>query len=476
MAAHSQSDTLLPDTSATPKASKASPWQALRSGQQRLIAIGSLLSIGGLVLLFSAAYRSNTRFLEWNNLVVHTRDVLRTLEDFSSAMKSGQLAAVEYYSNGGEVQVQALAAAQAAGRRALDRVRTLTVDNPKQQRKLEVLAPLADQGFELLHRVIELRQAGKSGPDAMKPVTDDARKISPLLASALADMIGEENRLLEQRSAEAAVTARRTRILQLIGGIFATGMVVGVFLLFLRENSARASAETRLRHANAQLRSTNRELEAFSYSVSHDLRAPLRGIDGFSQALLEDHSAQLDEQGKVYLQRVRTAVQRMGSLIDDLIGLSRIARTQLGREAVDLSQLARTVAEEVRNSDSARTAQFSIAPDLRAEGDPRLLRVVFQNLFGNSYKFTSKRERAQIEFGRTNENGKSAFFIKDNGAGFDPEYSSRLFGAFQRLHAASEFPGTGIGLATVQRIIHLHGGDIWAKGEPGRGATFFFTL
>jgi light-regulated signal transduction histidine kinase (bacteriophytochrome) len=289
-------------------------------------------------------------------------------------------------------------------------------------------------------------------------------------------MIKEENRLLELRSAEAALSARRARLLQLNGGILATAFVLAVFVLFLRENSIRAVGEFRLRHSNAQLRSTNRELEAFSHSVSHDLRAPLRGIDGFSQALLEDHAAQLDEDGKKLLERVRAAVQRMGTLIDDLIGLSRIARTEMERQTVDLSHLARSVADELQGTQNKHAVEFTIAPGLHANGDARLIRVVLQNLLSNSYKFTSKREDARIEFGRTNQNGKSAFFVKDNGAGFDPEYSSRLFGAFQRLHTAAEFPGTGIGLATVQRIIHLHGGEIWAAGEEGRGATFFFTL
>jgi len=453
-----------------------SPWRALRSVQQRLIATVCLLAVGGLIFLFAAAYRSNTQFAQWNSLVIHTRDVLRALDDFGSAMKSGQLSAVEYYTNGSESQTQVFDASRAAAHRALGRVRSLTSDNTTQQHNLDTLIPLGEQGFDLLGRVIALHREGKSGPDALKSVTEDARKISPPLAGALAAMIKEENRLLELRSAEAALAARRARLLQLNGGIFATALVLVVFVLFLRENSIRAAGESRLRHSNAQLRSTNRELEAFSYSVSHDLRAPLRGIDGFSQALLEDHAAQLNEDGKKLLERVRAAVQRMGTLIDDLIGRSRIARTEMERQTVDLSQLARSVADELQGTQTRHAVEFAIMPGLHANGDARLMRVVFQNLLSNSYKFTSKRESARIEFGRTNENGKSAYFVKDNGAGFDPEYSSRLFGAFQRLHTAAEFPGTGIGLATVQRIIHLHGGEIWAQGAEGRGATFFFTL
>ena len=227
---------------------------------------------------------------------------------------------------------------------------------------------------------------------------------------------------------------------------------------------------------NDQLESANRELEAFCYSVSHDLRAPLRGIDGFSQALLEDYAGQLDDKGKEYLQRVRAAVQRMGALIDDLLNLSRITRGDMRREPMDLSQVARSIADELRTTEPNRTAEFVIAPGLQAQGDPRLMRVVLENLLRNAWKFTSKRNGARIEFGRTADNGHSAFFVKDNGAGFDPNYSSRLFGAFQRLHSASEFPGTGVGLATVQRIILRHGGKVWAQGDVDLGATFFFEL
>ena len=459
-----------------PRNDERSVWRALQSGQQRLIAAGSVIAIGGLVFLFSAAYRSNTQFVQWNARVIHTRDVLRALEGFSSAVKSGQLAAVDYYTNGTPGGPKAFDASRSAAHQALVHVRSLTSDNPAQQHNLNMLIPLADQGFGLLARVIALRQEGKSGEDALKPVNEDAKKLTPALTAALAAMISEENGLLETRTDEAASSAKRARISQLVGGGFAIAVIVAVFILIIRENLRRTATEGRLKHTNALLRATNRELEAFSYSVSHDLRSPLRGIDGFSQALLEDHAAQLDDAGKRLLDRVRAAVQRMGLLIDDLLNLSRLTRTELERRNIDLSQLARAIADELHGPQAGRAVEFSILPGLQANGDPRLVRVVLQNLLANSYKFTSKRADARIEFGRTNENGKSAFFVRDNGAGFDPEYSGRLFGAFQRLHTASEFPGTGIGLATVQRIIHLHGGDIWATGELGRGATFFFTL
>ncbi|MEW6210286.1 MAG: PAS domain S-box protein [Acidobacteriota bacterium] len=234
--------------------------------------------------------------------------------------------------------------------------------------------------------------------------------------------------------------------------------------------------EHRVVERTAQLEAVNRELEAFSYSVSHDLRAPLRSINGFSLALMEDYAAQLDETAMDYLSRVRAASQRMGRLIDDLLNLSRITRSDMHRERVDLSAIAHAVATEIQSTDSGREAEFRIAPDLVAQADPRLVHIALENLLGNSWKFTEKKERAEIEFGCARQEGECVFFVRDNGAGFDMSYADKLFGAFQRLHPMAEFKGTGIGLATVQRIIHRHGGRIWAEGEVGRGATFYFTL
>jgi light-regulated signal transduction histidine kinase (bacteriophytochrome) len=234
--------------------------------------------------------------------------------------------------------------------------------------------------------------------------------------------------------------------------------------------------EQRVHERTAQLKEANSELEAFSYSVSHDLRAPLRSIDGFSQALLEDYPEKLDEQGKDYLRRVRAGSQRMAGLIDDMLKLSRVVRDVMKRETVDLSAMARSVAEELRRAEPDRLVTFSIQEPLTAQGDPQLLRVVLENLFGNAWKFTAQREKARIEFGLSVINDKATYFVRDDGAGFDMLYADKLFIPFQRLHAFSEFSGTGIGLSIVQRIIHRHGGEIRAEGAPGQGAAMYFTL
>jgi PAS domain S-box-containing protein len=238
-----------------------------------------------------------------------------------------------------------------------------------------------------------------------------------------------------------------------------------------------ADLEQMVEERTTELRAVNKELEAFSYSVSHDLRAPLRSIDGFSQALLEDYADRLDDQARDYLNRVRGATQRMGLLIDDMLTLSRVTRAEMRRGTVDLSALAGDVLGELQKSEPGRKVEWRIEPGLAAEGDNQLLRVALLNLLGNAWKYTSYQPLPRIEFGAVrNANGTHEFFVRDNGAGFDMRYAGKLFGAFQRLHTVSEFPGTGIGLATVQRIINRHGGQVRAKGVSGQGATFFFTL
>ena len=232
--------------------------------------------------------------------------------------------------------------------------------------------------------------------------------------------------------------------------------------------------EQRVRRRTAQLEAFNRELEAFSYSVSHDLRAPLRAIDGFSQILLEDYEDELDEEGRLYLKRTKAASQRMGQLIDDLLDLSRMTRGKMRRESVDLSALAQAIAEEFSRAQPEHEVEVIVEEGLVANGDGSLLRVVLENLLGNAWKFTRNQPHPRVEFGLLED--RPTYYVRDNGVGFDMAYAGKLFGAFQRLHSASEFEGTGIGLATVQRIIHRHGGRVWAEGEVGKGATFFFTL
>ncbi|MHB8881074.1 MAG: sensor histidine kinase [Thermodesulfovibrionales bacterium] len=237
-----------------------------------------------------------------------------------------------------------------------------------------------------------------------------------------------------------------------------------------------SSLNEELKHHVLQLEAANRELEAFSYSVSHDLRAPLRSVAGFSQVLFEDYADKLDAEGRDSLQRILNATHRMGRLIDDLLNLSRVSRSEMRREKVNLSELAGKIAQDLRMTRPERQAEFIISEGLVARGDEPLLTVVLENLFGNAWKFTGKNLRTVIEFGVAQHEGGQTFFVKDNGVGFDMSYAGKMFSPFQRLHSTTEFPGTGIGLATVKRIINRHGGDVWIEAVAGKGTTVYFTL
>jgi PAS domain S-box-containing protein len=266
-----------------------------------------------------------------------------------------------------------------------------------------------------------------------------------------------------------------------------TGEVIGVAVL-AQDITERKQAEVEIRKLNqeleqrvakrtAELEVINKELEAFAYSVSHDLRTPLRSIDGFSQILLDEYQDKIiDEQGKIYLHRVRIASQHMAQLIDDMLNLSRVSRTEMNVRLVNLSEMAKEIVDDLYNTQPDRQAEFIIQEGIGAQGDERLLRIVLENLLGNAWKFTSKHPTARIEFGMQLQKNLLVYFIRDDGAGFDMTYAQNIFGAFQRLHTTTEFPGTGIGLATVQRVIHRHGGKIWVESEVEKGATFYFTI
>jgi|HubBroStandDraft_1064217.scaffolds.fasta_scaffold04595_8 light-regulated signal transduction histidine kinase (bacteriophytochrome) len=242
------------------------------------------------------------------------------------------------------------------------------------------------------------------------------------------------------------------------------------------EVAERTRAEAALRRANAATAAANKELEAFSYSVAHDLRAPLRSIDGFSQALVEDCADNLPAEGRTYIGHLRESAQHMARLIDGLLSLSRLGRTEISRSRMDLVPIVRAIFARFRREQPGRSVELIVPAEVIAIADVRMMEVLFENLLENAWKFTSKRPHARIEFGQVLRDGHLVCYFRDNGAGFDMEYAGKLFAVFQRLHTTSEFEGTGIGLANVERIVHRHGGRIWGEGEVDRGATFYFTL
>jgi len=287
------------------------------------------------------------------------------------------------------------------------------------------------------------------------PLTVGSRRIgvASILVHTRSAFFEDDLALLELLSSQTAIVLEHRRLFEEVHGL----------------NRA-------LERNVSELRALNDELGAFAYSVSHDLRAPLRSIDGFSQILLEDKGAALGDDGRKHLDRVRAAAGRMGSLIDDMLLLSRLTRDEMTPRSVDLTQVARSVVDDLRAREPQRQVEFESNGALAATCDERLLRIALTNLLGNSWKFTRNREPAHVSFGGEQRHGESMFFVKDDGVGFDMRYADKLFSAFQRLHNTSDFEGTGIGLATVQRIIHRHGGRVWAESEVGKGTTFYFTL
>jgi signal transduction histidine kinase len=269
-------------------------------------------------------------------------------------------------------------------------------------------------------------------------------------------------------------TAQRTAVV--LGIAAALALATVAWMASARHKQLSLALEKRVQERTAELESANRELESFSYSVSHDLRAPLRAIAGFSEALVEDYSASLDPGAKAYLQRIRDAAGQMNRLIEGLLKLARLTRSELHREPTDLSAVAAAVVDELRHTEPSRDVQCTIQPGMVDSVDRNLIRIVFANLLQNAWKFTAKTSQPQVQVGQLNPRNHPVYFVRDNGAGFEPCQAEKLFQVFQRLHSAAEYEGTGIGLATVHRIVQRHGGRVWAEGKVKEGACFYFTL
>jgi signal transduction histidine kinase len=384
----------------------------------------------------------------------------------------------------------------------LDRLQSLTSDNPSQKERLRDLRAALGRRLLVLQKAIDARTQG--GPNMKTPLlASGPGKAEMDHVRAVCDsMEAEEDRLLAIRKASTDTSTLRAQVAVVFASTLDFLLILFAFWQFVRERRLRVAAETagerlllaqqetearaaevqslnatledRVRVRTAELERINRELEAFSYSVSHDLRAPLRTIDGFSLALQEDFAASIDDTGRDYIGRVRGGVQRMGQLIDALLQLSRITRTEIVREEFSMSGLAESVASDLREQNRERNLSFDIEAGLNAYADPRLTRIALENLMGNAVKFSSKVARAEIRFGWDSE--QNAWYVRDNGAGFDMTYADKLFGAFNRLHGDKDFRGSGIGLATVARVVHGHHGRIWANSAVDQGATFWFTL
>ncbi|WP_052316022.1 ATP-binding protein [Desulfomonile tiedjei] len=336
---------------------------------------------------------------------------------------------------------------------------------------------LSDSETSLLHRVVSngnpLLIHGKDLQD-IPALLDDLSCHDIFIVPMRADEQVVGTLTLIRHQSHAALAVEDESFLQYVADRAAISISNARLVRTIQQLNA--ELEERVRSRTVQLSLANKELEAFAYSVSHDLRTPLRAIDGFSRILMEKYNGVLDAKGSDYLQRTRAAAQRMAELIDDLLELSRLTRTEMQQTNVDLSVIVHELKMHLQESQPHRAVDFKIQEGLVVLGDERLLRSALENLLGNSWKFTGKQEHAFIEFGMETQQGEPVFLVRDNGAGFDMQYADKLFGAFQRLHSMTEFPGTGIGLAIAQRVMHRHGGSIWAEGAVGRGATFYFKF
>jgi signal transduction histidine kinase len=466
--------------------------------------IPTLLLVAIVVLAANAwlAFRSLKSLKQSQNWVEHTWAVIDQTDEILGSVRDAQSGIQGYVVYGNENYHVRYETATQQLPSELNRFQQLTADNPRQQARLAEMRSLLGERLSFWARVIDARRSGSGDVVQLLALLGTGAKELDHIRDFVDAMKADERSLLATRTATVQTDFWRAFLALALATGLDLLLIVSVFGYLSRERSMRLAAEvaaqnlelarqeteqkteeiralnatleTRVHERTAELEITNRELEAFSYSVSHDLRAPLRTIDGFSLALEEDYSAAVDEVGRDYIRRVRAGVQRMGQLIDALLQLSRITRADIVRENFDLSEMAESVAASLQDEEPGRKITFHIEKNQEANGDPKLVRVAMENLLGNAVKFSSKVPEAVIDFGWDGQ--QSAWYVRDNGAGFDMHYANKLFNAFNRLHGDKDFKGSGIGLATVARVIRRHHGRIWADSIEGQGATFWFTL
>lgn len=464
-----------------------------------------LLIAGGICLIAVncwLAFQSIGTLEQSQGWVQHTYQVIAQTAIIRDSAKDAEIGERGYLITGDDSLLAPYLQARAALPGELQEFKSLTADNPRQQQRIDEMQKLLDARLALLKRSIELRHAGAGTTQSDLGASATGKSEMDQLRGLGTQMEDEERGLLAVRIRAATRASQRARITVGLASALDFLLLLAALRFFVRERSlriasersaiqlaeARAAAEAgaeevrtlnavleeRVRQRTAELEVINRELEAFSYSVSHDLRAPLRTVDGFSLALQEDYSDAVDATGKDYINRVRGGVQRMGQLIDALLQLSRITRAEINREDFNLTSLTESICANLRQENPGRQLEFRVQPSLTANGDPRLIGVALENLLGNAVKFTAKIPAAVVEVGwDPDQNG---WFVRDNGAGFDMTYADKLFNAFNRLHGDKDFRGSGIGLATVARVIRRHQGRIWADSQVDHGATFWFTL
>ena len=450
------------------------------SGQARLPAIGLGLGLLGICLLSLASFSSIEEFRLWAGWVDHTHLVRFELEQTMSLAKDAQVASRGYALGGGAGMLADYQRARTLLPEKIARLTALTGDNPLQLHKAGLLQEAAEQAVATFGHTIELRRDNPSPLAAQAFVADGAGAgaIERMRVLAL-QMQQDEAQLLLQREQRERASARDTKLLIVYGTAASCLMFVGAFWLLSREGRQRRSADDALLAANrelleyaGQLEQANKELESFTYSISHDLRIPLRAITGYAGMLTEDYEAILDAEGKRLLGVIGDSGKRMGALIDDLLAFSKLGRKVLAAGAIGMRELAEDALAELHAAPACVVLE-DLPP---AWGDRAMLRQVWINLMSNALKYSSKTAAPQIRISGQRGAGETVYAVTDNGVGFDMQYYGKLFGVFQRLHGEDQFPGTGVGLAIVKRIVLRHGGRVWAEGRIDQGATFFFAL
>ena len=443
----------------------------------RGLLVGFAVAVSLLVVLGQLSYRNIERQADAADWVDHTHQVAENLAAIFSVVQDVDNSVRTFVLTGTETALQPYATALQILPGKLDMMSRTVRDNPAQLARLQKLR--ADIDARLAQAKMRVQQRRDLGAGALDPkyITPLALRLMEQVRADVTAMTDAERQLLLERRRQLQSVRRRSLVIQTIGGLTSILLLVTVFAGLLQQILRANRAEQDIQRSNAQLKDANNEMRSFSYSVAHDLRAPLRAINGFARVIVEDHEANLPEEGRRALGRIISNASTMGQIIDDLLSLSKISYQPLRSAKVEMNELVRGAYHELAEAQPGRVIDCEIGNLPPAAGDPNLLRQVWINLIGNALKFTREQKRASIEIGGNMAGPEFAtYFIRDNGAGFDMQYAGKLFGAFQRLHRPTEFEGTGIGLALVQRIIHRHGGTIWAEGQLGAGARFAFTL
>jgi signal transduction histidine kinase len=451
------------------------------TSSSKLIAVCALLILLGIGVL---SFRSTLRDERDRDWVMHTHLVVESLEQILIDITEAETGQRGYILTGDARYQKPFENGARNVRRDMEKFRQLTIDNPTQQQAARHLQPLIQEQLEGLAERIEIRnRSGLLAASKAVAVANNGEQLMDEIRERIVVMRSTEEELLNVRLKEAVASARRMKSVIVFGNAVAILILLMAGFVIHRESARRNLAEQDLKHINERLErrtmelsETNTELESFSYSVAHDLRAPLRQIAGYSSVLVKDHGPSLDEGARRYLEKVEDGARKMGRLVDDLLSLSKVGRQEMSVEVTSLDSLLRQAVEELTPECSGRDVEWQLGDLFSAECDAGLMKQVFVNLLSNAVKYTRKKEHAVIQVGLVRDREPRVIFVRDNGAGFEMQYVGKLFGVFQRLHKARDFEGTGVGLAIVQRIIRRHGGQIWAEAEVDEGATFSFTL